>query len=125
MRGRAALGDIIRFRVLPLVVAFLLVILFIVVLVRLASSGADVVAERERAIALAQEVYAQQKADGMDFSSGPCLAEDLMEGWAADIVHNPRRPVDDAPENQCQSFRAGKAFRQVELDPEGNVIRAQ
>ena len=125
MRGRAALGDIIRFRVLPLVVAFLLVILFIVVLVRLASSGADVVAERERAIALAQEVYAQQKADGMDFSSGPCLAEDLMEGWAADIVHSPRQAIDDAPENQCQSFRAGKAFRQVELDPKGNVIRAQ
>ena len=118
-------GDIIRYRVLPLVLAFTLVFLFIFVLVRLASSGADVVEERERAIALAQDIYAQKKADGVDFSKGPCLAEKLVEGWAADIVHSPRQPVDDLPENQCQSYRAGKAFRLVELDPDGNVIRAQ
>ena len=118
-------GDVIRFRVLPLVVAFALVVLFVVVLVRLASSGEDLVAERERAIALAQEVYAQKKAAGTDFSNGPCLSEDLMEGWVADIVHSPRQPVDDAPENQCQSYRSGRAFRLVELDPDGNVIRAQ
>ena len=118
-------GDIIRYRVLPLIIAFTLVILFIFVLVRLASSGADVVEERERAIALAQDLYAQKKADGVDFSKGPCLSENLVEGWVADIVHTPRQPVDDLPENQCQSYRAGKAFRMVELDPDGNVIRAQ
>ncbi len=118
-------GDIIRYRVLPLVLAFTLVFLFIFVLVRLASSGADVVEERERAIVLAQDIYAQKRADGADFSKGPCLSEELMNGWAADIVHSPRQPVDDLPENQCQSYRAGKAFRLVELDPDGNVIRAQ
>ncbi|MCY4436111.1 MAG: hypothetical protein OXE05_02100 [Chloroflexi bacterium] len=118
-------GDIIRYRVLPLVLAFTLVFLFIFVLVRLASSGADVVEERERAIGLAQDIYAQKRADGVDFSKGPCLSEELMNGWAADIVHSPRQPVDDLPENQCQSYRAGKAFRLVELDPDGNVIRAQ
>ena len=119
------LGDVVRYRVLPLIIAFALVFLFFFVLVRLASSGADVVAEREQAIALAQELYAQQKEEGVDFSKGPCLSEDLMEGWVADIVHNPRQPVDDVPENQCQSYRSGKAFRLVELDPDGNVIRAQ
>lgn len=118
-------GDVVKYRVLPLIIAFALVFLFIFVLVRLASSGADVVAERERAIALAQELYAQQRADGMDFSQGPCLSEDLMAGWVADIVHSPRKPVDDLPENQCQNYRSGKAFRLVELDPDGNVIRAQ
>ena len=118
-------GDIIRYRVLPLVLAFMLVFLFIFVLVRLASSGADVVEERERAITLAQDIYAQKRADGVDFSKGPCLSEELMNGWAADIVHSPRQPVDDLPENQCQSYRSGTAFRIVELDPDGNVIRAQ
>ena len=118
-------GDIIRYRLLPLIVAFALVFLFIFVLVRLASSGEDLVAERERAIELAQEIYAQKKEEGVDFSKGPCLSENLMDGWVADIVHYPRQPVDDVPENQCQSYRAGRAFRLVELDPNGNVVRAQ
>ena len=124
-RSRVKLGDIIRFRVLPLVVAFALVFLFVFVLVRLAGSGEDLVAERERAVAQAQALYAQQKADGVDFSKGPCLAEVLIEGWAADIVHVPRTAEDDLPENQCQSYRAGRAFRIVELDLDGNVVRAQ
>ena len=118
-------GDVLRYRVLPLVVAFALVFLFIFVLVRLAGSGEDLVAERERAVAQAQALYAQQKADGVDFSKGPCLAEELIAGWAADIVHVPRTAEDDLPENQCQSYRAGKSFRLVELDPDGNLIRAQ
>ena len=83
------------------------------------------VEERERAISLAQALYAQKKADGVDFSAGPCLSEDLMDGWVADIVHTPRQPVDDVPENQCQSYRAGRAFRLVELDPDGKIIRAE
>ncbi len=118
-------GDVLRFRVLPLVVAFGLVVLFIVVLVRLANSGEDLAVDRERAVALAEALYAQKKADGMDFTAGPCLAEELMAGWAADIVHSPRTPADDLPENQCQSYRAGRVFRLVELDPDGNVVRAQ
>ena len=35
------LGDVLRYRVVPLLIAFGLVFLFIVVLVRLASSGED------------------------------------------------------------------------------------
>lgn len=118
-------SDVLRYRVIPLAIAIALVFLFIFVLVRLASSGEDLVAERERAIALAQALYAEKKAAGVDFSSGPCLSEDLMPGWVADIVHTPRQAVDDLPENQCQEYRAGRAFRRVELDPDGNVVRAQ
>ena len=117
--------DILYFRVVPLFVAFALVVLFIVVLVRLANSGEDLARERERAVALAEALYAQRKAEGMDFTTGPCLAEELMAGWAADIVHAPRAPVDNLPENQCQSYRAGRVFRLVELDPDGNVVRVQ
>ena len=118
-------SDVFRYRILPLIIAFALVLLFVFVLVRLASSGEDLVEERERAIDLAQALYAQKKADGVDFSAGPCLTENLMDGWVADIVHMPRQPVDDVPENQCQSYRAGRAFRIVELDPDGKIIRAQ
>ncbi len=80
--------------------------------------------ERDLAIQKAQEIYKQLKAQGVDFSNGPCIAEELMPGWVADIAHNPRQAVDNLPENQCQNFRNGKAQHFVELDPEGNVIRA-
>lgn len=78
----------------------------------------------ERAIAKAKEIYAEQKKNGTDFSSGPCLAEDLMPDWVADIASNPRQAVDNLAENQCQSFRNGQAHHFVELDPEGAFIRA-
>ena len=73
-------SDVLRYRVLPLVIAFALVLLFVFVLVRLASSGEDLVEEREHAIVLAQALYAQKKAEGVDFSAGPCLTE-KPDGW--------------------------------------------
>lgn len=73
----------------------------------------------------AQELYQTQKEEGTDFSSGPCLTNDLQPGWVADIAHNPREPVDNLPENQCSGFREGNTHHFVELDPEGNFIRAK
>jgi hypothetical protein len=83
--------------------------------------------ERDRAIAGAEDAYAQAVEDGTDLSSGPCIAEELpgVQGWAADIAHNPREPVDDEPANQCASFRSGEATHFVELTPDGDVIRAE
>lgn len=80
-------------------------------------------AEKDLAIAKAKEIFRQKVAEGVDLSSGPCIAENLIPGWVADIAHNPRQPIDDLPENQCQNFREGKASHFVELDLEGNVIR--
>lgn len=60
-----------------------------------------------------------------DWSNGPCLDENLLPNWVADIAHNPRQSVDDQPANQCQNFRNGTAKHFVELDLEGNLIRAQ
>jgi len=79
---------------------------------------------REEAVRRAQELYAQKKAEGMDFSNGPCLADEIVPDWCADIAHNPRQPVDNRPENQCRSYREGRVHHFVELDPEGNLIRA-
>lgn len=60
-----------------------------------------------------------------DLANGPCVAEELMPDWVADIAHSPRQAVDNLAENQCQSFRNGTAHHFVELDPGGNVIRAE
>lgn len=81
--------------------------------------------EREEATKKALAIYRQQKAANVSFEDGPCIAEQLIPDWVADIVHNPRQPVDEQPENQCQSYREGKAHHFVELSPEGTIIRVQ
>ena len=86
-------------------------------------SGDDV--GQEQAIAEAKRAFAAQKAQGKDFTNGPCLVEESIADWSVDIVHNPRQAVDDLPENQCQFYLDGKTHHFVELDLDGNLIRAQ
>lgn len=80
---------------------------------------------KEVAIKKAKEAYALQKKAGVDFSDGPCLSNNLMKDWVADIAHNPRTSVDNQPQNQCSAYREGRAEHYVELDPDGNYIGAQ
>ncbi len=85
-------------------------------------------AERGAAIAAAEAVYAKERAADRDFSSGPCLANPLPEpsdDWVVDVAHDPRRPVDEKPANQCSAYRRGDAHHFVELDPSGRLIRAE
>jgi hypothetical protein len=77
-----------------------------------------------QAAAMAIQLYQQKKAQGTDFSRGPCLSNNLMPDWVADIAHNPRQLVDNMPENQCPAYREGQAHHFVELDPDGNIIKA-
>ncbi len=88
-----------------------------------AGAGEAAGGERERAVAAALELYRRAKESGADLSAGPCLAQEAIPGWAVDVAHEPRQPVDDDPANQCASYREGRATHFVELDPEGNVIR--
>ncbi|TSC88260.1 MAG: Uncharacterized protein G01um10147_165 [Microgenomates group bacterium Gr01-1014_7] len=81
--------------------------------------------EVETAVNQAKHLFGLEKQAGRDFSSGPCLSNALLPGWVLDIAHNPRQAIDDLPENQCSSYREGRALHFVELDPEGNLIRAQ
>lgn len=78
----------------------------------------------DTAVNQAQYFYRQKQARGEDLSNGPCLTESLMPEWVVDIVHNPRQPIDDLPENQCQTHREGRAKHFVELDLAGNLVRA-
>jgi hypothetical protein len=80
--------------------------------------------EDDRAVAAAKDAYAGAKAEGVDFTDGPCLGV-IMENWVADVAHDPRQGVDDEPENQCEAYRSGEADHFVELDLDGNLIRAE
>lgn len=75
------------------------------------------------AVKKAQEIYQTKKNQGVDMRNGPCLANELMPDWILDVAHNPREDIDNLAENQCPSFREGKAHHFVELDPDGNLIR--
>jgi len=79
---------------------------------------------RDEAVRRARGLYEQRNAEGMDFTNGPCLSEEIIPDWCVDIAHSPRQAVDNSPENQCLSYREGKVHHFVELDPEGAVIRA-
>jgi hypothetical protein len=80
--------------------------------------------DKERAIEEAKKVFAEQKAAGVDMSVGPCLSNEIIPDWVADVAHWPRQAVDNNPANQCSAYREGKAHHFVELDQEGNFINA-
>ncbi|MBI2022129.1 hypothetical protein HYS93_04625 [Candidatus Daviesbacteria bacterium] len=79
----------------------------------------------DQAVYYAQSVYRAKKKLGVDFSNGPCLTNDLLPEWVADIVHSPRESIDDLSENQCQAYLEGRAKHFVELDLDGNVVRVR
>jgi hypothetical protein len=81
-------------------------------------------ATEQAAIAAAKAAYAKARSEGVDMTNGPCLGV-VMPNWVADVAHDPRTDVDDDPANQCEAYRSGEADHFVELDPDGNVIRAQ
>ncbi len=66
--------------------------------------------------------FQEARGEGRDLSAGPCLGL-IGPDWVADIVHDPRQPVDDDPANQCAEYRSGEATRFVELTPDGTVLR--
>ncbi len=74
-------------------------------------------------IARAELAYERAKERGVDMSRGPCLGV-IQPGWVADVAHDPRKDVDDQPENQCTAYRTGDADHFVELDPSGRYIRS-
>lgn len=82
-------------------------------------------AELSFAKARAKEFYNSLVVQGEDLANGPCLTDNLTSGWVADLVHNPRLDVDNQPLNQCPSYLNGTAKHLVELDLQGNFVRAE
>lgn len=79
---------------------------------------------RSEIVQAAQQMWRDAANQGVDFSSGPCLGT-VGDDWAVDVVHVPRSPVDDQPDNQCAAYRRGQVHHFVELDVNGNVVRVQ
>lgn len=69
-------------------------------------------------------LWEEARGEGVDLSSGPCLGL-IGSDWVADVVHDPRQPVDDDPENQCAEYQMGKVKHFVELTPDGKVVRVK
>ena len=65
--------------------------------------------EKTVAIAKARTLFKDAMSKGVEMSSGPCLSNELIPGWVADVAHKPRQAIDDLVENQCSAFREGKA----------------
>jgi hypothetical protein len=114
-----------RVRTFP---ALLIAALLTFALASCGSSGSQVdPSGSQRAVEEAQTAFHELQASGADLTAGPCISESLpsLPDWVADIAHDPRQPIDDQPANQCQRYRAGQAHHFVELNPSGELIRAQ
>jgi hypothetical protein len=83
----------------------------------------EVTYTEEELIKMAQDLFNEKKQQGIDMENGPCLTNELIPGWVVDVAHSPRQTVDNQMENQCLSFREGKAEHFIELDLEGNLIK--
>jgi hypothetical protein len=83
--------------------------------------------DRDMAVDEAQTAFSQVQATGQDLSAGPCISESLpgLPDWVADSAHDPRQPIDDESANQCQRYRSGQAHHFVELNVDGQLIRAE
>jgi hypothetical protein len=116
---------VIRLRqVPPLFIAAFLVL----PLTACGSSGSNVnPSGSERAVDEAQVAFRQAQSSGIDLNTGPCISESLpsLPDWVADVAHDPRQPIDDEPANQCQRYRSGEAHHFVELNIDGQLIRAE
>lgn len=82
-------------------------------------------ADKDLAIAQAIELWRIALLSGDDLSSGPCLSNKVIPDWVADVAHNPRQDIDNLPANQCTAYLSGEAKHFVEIDLEGNLIRAE
>lgn len=81
--------------------------------------------DRDLAIQKAQELFKEKQKEGIALIEGPCLSDEIIPDWVADVAHTPRQPVDDLPENQCSAYNSGIAHHFVELDVAGRIIRAE
>ena len=60
-----------------------------------------------------------------NLENGPCILDPITEvpDWICDVAHDPRQPIDNQPENQCSSYREGRAHHFVEVDTNCEVIK--
>jgi hypothetical protein len=86
-------------------------------------------AKKREAVRTAEALYlVARQFSTLKLARGPCIGNKLPNlgpDWVVDIAHDPRRPIDEEPRNQCPKSRDGRAQHFVELDPSGKVIRVR
>jgi len=85
--------------------------------------GQSPTSDKDKAISECKQ-ECKDKLKTMDLSNGPCLLNPIKDlpDWVCDVAHEPRQTADNQPENQCSSFREGKAHHFVEVDTNCNLI---
>lgn len=116
-------GKIIVTAVLGIVVVFILVMIILRIPTANEPEESEFTEFEQMLIIKAKNIFEEKKAEGILMDKSPCLTNDLAEGWVLDVAHDPREPIDNLPENQCSSFREGKAKHFIELNPEGKLIK--
>ncbi|MDQ3239375.1 MAG: hypothetical protein M3P33_02520 [bacterium] len=72
-------------------------------------------------IRTAKEVYKDKKEKNVDMSKSPCLSDDMGNGYALDVSHNPKIAIDD--QNKCETYQSGQVKHIVEISPDGKINR--
>lgn len=78
------------------------------------------IASNEDNVVCAHALYVGLARAGVELDS-QCLG--ICGNYSIDLVHVPRRSVDDVPENQCREYRENITVGFIELDRDGNVVR--
>lgn len=102
-----------------MLIVFLAAVLFVIIVVKTTAEKM----EAPQAIKACVQLCQKAKAEGMDLSNGPCLSNNVAPGWVCDVAHNPRLPVDNLVQNQCEAYVKGLASHFVEVDENCHVIR--
>ncbi len=92
---------------------------------RFRQTAEDEIGNRRFAIIRAEVLFKERVARGDNLSAGPCLAEDLILNWSADIVHEPRVPADDYDVNRCRNHIKGVTKHLVEITEDGLIVSAK
>lgn len=95
------------------------------VISRFRQTAVDEIGNRRFAVTRAQVLFKERVARGDNLSAGPCLAEDLILNWSADIVHQPRVAADDYDVNRCRNHISGATKHLVEITEDGFIVSAK
>ena len=83
---------------------------------------AEIRGHKTNALRQARTLLDQKLKSGYDLDTRPCLAEEIVPGWAIDLVHQPIEEVDKLPQNQCQKYISGEVENIILFDEFGHQI---
>jgi hypothetical protein len=106
-----------------IVVGFTMFSLFRPASIPTLQGGGKIESAQAESIRLAKKIYKEKKDQKVEMEASPCLSEDMGNGYALDIAHNPRIPKDD--QVKCESVKTGKTKNYIEMTPDGTIIRIE